>query len=306
MFRRSSSGGGRFTRGESGPTGRRHAASGIFVVLALLGLTVPDAAGAAKVPSLPAGVAWQYQLQADAGAKFAASGGINVGVCGQPVLGGACQRARVFSIDLYDPSGSTPNAAGVRAIRRAGGVAICYVDAGTWESWRPDAGAFPTSFLGRSNGWPGERWLDIRRPKALLSIMARRVALCQRAGFQAVDFDNVDAYDNVTGFPLTASEQVSYDRALAALAHHDHMAVGLKNDSAQAKSLVSWFDFAIDEQCVQYHFCATLDPFLRAGKPVYDVEYAGNPSSVCRLAPRGIDVIVKALSLDALPWKPCR
>lgn len=274
--------------------------------LSLLGLMVPTVSVAGGIPSLPVGAVWQYQLQADAGTTFAPSGGINVGLCGQPVMGGACQRARVFSIDLYDPSGSTPNTAGVRAIRRAGGIAICYVDAGTWESWRPDASAFSKSLLGRSNGWPGERWLDIRQPKALLSIMARRVASCERAGFQAVDFDNVDAYDNATGFPLTPAEQISYDRALATLAHHDHMAVGLKNDSAQAKALEPWFDFAIDEQCVQYHFCAMLDPFLSAAKPVYDVEYVGNPLVDCRVAPRGVDVIIKALSLDALPWRPCR
>ena len=148
--------------------------------------------------------------------------------------------------------------------------------------------------------------MDIRRSHALLSIMARRVALCERAGFQAVDFDNVDAYDNTTGFALTAADQITYDRALAALAHRDHMAVGLKNDGAQAKALAPWFDFAIDEQCVEYHSCALLDPFLRAGKPVYDVEYVGNPLSVCTAAPPGVDVIVKALSLTALPWRPCR
>ena len=267
---------------------------------------LPVVSGAGGVPSLPVSAVWQYQLQIDSRAQFAPSGGINVGLCGQPVLGGACQRARVFSIDLYDPSGSTPNAAGVRAIRRAGGIAICYVDAGTWESWRPDARAFPTSVLGRGNGWPGERWLDIRQSKVLLAIMARRVALCRRAGFQAVDFDNVDAYDNTTGFPLTAAEQISYDEALANLAHRDHMAVGLKNDSAQARALEPWFNFAIDEQCVRYHLCAALTPFLRAAKPVYDVEYVGNPSTLCQAALRGIDVILKALSLEAKPWRPCQ
>jgi hypothetical protein len=252
------------------------------------------------------GATWQYQLQADAGARFASSGGVNMGLCERPILGGACQKAKVFSIDLYAPNGTTPNSLGVRAIRSAGGYAICYVDAGTWESWRPDAGTFSRSLLGGSNGWPGERWLDIRRPSALLRIMARRVALCQRAGFQAVDFDNVDAYDNTTGFPLTFQEQITYDRGLAALAHHDHMAVGLKNDGGQAKVLVKYFDFAIDEQCVQYHSCGLLAPFVRAGKPVYDVEYAGSPVGDCRAAPTGIDVIIKALGLDALPWRPCR
>ncbi|MHB1251366.1 MAG: endo alpha-1,4 polygalactosaminidase [Acidimicrobiales bacterium] len=272
----------------------------------LLTVSLPTHSGATGVAMPPAGAVWQYQLQADAGARFSTSGGINVALCERPVLGATCQRAKVFSIDLYGPSGTTPNASGVRAIQRAGGYAICYVDAGTWESWRPDASKFPKSLLGRNNGWPGERWLDIRHATVLLSIMARRVALCERAGFQAVDFDNVDAYANSTGFPLTAADQITYDRALAALAHRDKMAVGLKNDGSQARVLVRYFDFAIDEQCVQYHSCGNLRPFLRAGKPVYDVEYRGNPATVCAAAPQGIDVIVKALSLDALPWRPCR
>ena len=263
-----------------------------------------SASGTRRAP--PPGVAWQYQLQTATGGQFATSGGIDVGLCGTTVLARGCQRSKVFSIDLYGPSGATPNVEGVRAIRSADGYAICYVDAGTWESWRPDAGMFVKSLLGRSNGWPGERWLDIRQSHALLRIMARRVTLCERAGFQAVDFDNVDAYNNNTGFALTAADQISYDRALAALAHRHHMAVGLKNDGAQATALAPWFDFAIDEQCVQYHSCALLVPFLRASKPVYDVEYVGSPRSDCTAAPRRIDVIVKALSLTALPWRPCR
>lgn len=283
-----------------------HLIIAVSLVTALLTVSLPTNSGAAGMAVPPVGAVWQYQLQADAGARFATSGGINVALCERPVLGTACQRASVFSIDLYGPSGTTPNASGVHAIRSAGGYAICYVDAGTWESWRPDAAAFSKSLLGKSNGWPGERWLDIRHTKVLLSIMARRVALCEHAGFQAVDFDNVDAYANSTGFPLTAADQIAYDRALAALAHRDHMAVGLKNDGAQAKVLVRSFDFAIDEQCVQYHSCGLLGPFLRAHKPVYDVEYVGNPPTVCAAAPSGIDVIVKALSLDALPWRPCR
>ena len=279
----------------------------VSAVLALLvGMVAPVSASGARRVTPPAGVAWQYQLQTATRGQSATSGGIDVELCGDTVLVSGCQRAKVFSIDLYGPSGATPNVEGVRAIRNAGGYAICYVDAGTWEPWRPDAGAFAKSLLGRSNGWPGERWMDIRRSHALLSIMARRVALCERAGFQAVDFDNVDAYDNTTGFALTAADQITYDRALAALAHRDHMAVGLKNDGAQAKALAPWFDFAIDEQCVEYHSCALLDPFLRAGKPVYDVEYVGSPLSVCTAAPSGVDVIVKALSLTALPWRPCR
>ena len=275
--------------------------------LTLLALTItPVSASSTQLVTPPPGAAWQYQLQTETGRQFASSGGIDVGLCGVTVLVRGCQRAKVFSVDLYGPSGATPNVEGVRAIKNSGGYAVCYVDAGTWEAWRPDARLFANSLLGRSNGWPGERWLDIRHQRALLSIMARRVALCKRAGFQAVDFDNVDAYENDTGFALTWAEQVSYNRALAVLAHRDRLAVGLKNDGAQAEVLAPWFDFAIDEQCVQYHSCALLNPFLRASKPVYDVEYVGSPQSDCTEAPKGVDVIVKALSLTALPWRPCR
>ena len=235
-----------------------------------------------------------------------ASGGINVDQCAQPVLGDSCERAKVFSIDLYGLNGVTPNVAAVRAIDREGGYAICYVDAGTWESWRPDARAFAPVLLGRSNGWPGERWLDIRHATSILAIMARRAARCERAGFLAVDFDNVDAFTNDTGFAITATEQLSYNRALADIAHRDHMAVGLKNDGDQARVLEPWFDFAVDEQCIQYHSCARLASFVIANKPVYDVEYVGRPSLYCRSAPKGIDVTAKSMNLLDRPWRPCR
>jgi hypothetical protein len=41
--------------------------------------------------------------------------------------------------------------------------------------------------------------------------MRARVEMCRSKGFNAVDFDNVDAYTNDTGFHLTAAEQRAYD-----------------------------------------------------------------------------------------------
>ncbi len=277
------------------------------VIAALyLGWIQPAHGAADHIVAPPRGVPFQYQLQVNPSGSLRASGGINVNQCARPVLGGRCERARVFSIDLYALNGHTPNVAAVRAIDRVGGYAICYVNAGTWESWRPDAHAFAPSLLGRSNGWPGERWLDIRHAKSILAIMERRVALCERAGFSAVDFDNVDAFANDTGFAITAAEQLHFNRALADIAHQDHMAAGLKNDGDQARTLEPLFDFAIDEQCIQYHSCTALAAFVDAGKPVYDVEYVGRPSWFCRSAPRGIDVTVKSMSLLDRPWRPCR
>lgn len=38
----------------------------------------------------------------------------------------------------------------------------CYISVGTVESWREDAGVFPSSAVGGSpKGWSGEKFLDI-------------------------------------------------------------------------------------------------------------------------------------------------
>jgi len=47
---------------------------------------------------------------------------------------------------------------------------------------RPDAGAFPDAVKGDSNGWSGERWLDIRRLDVLGPIMQRGSISASRRG----------------------------------------------------------------------------------------------------------------------------
>ena len=55
-------------------------------------------------------------------------------------------------------------------------------------------GAFPPPSLGRPlEGWPGERWLDVRALDVLGPIIERRLDLCARKGFDGVEADNVDA-----------------------------------------------------------------------------------------------------------------
>ena len=64
--------------------------------------------------------------------------------------------------------------------------------------------SFPSAVLGAEvEGWPGERWLDIRRLDVLGPILKRRLDLCRRKGFDGVEPDNVDAYANDSGFPLS-------------------------------------------------------------------------------------------------------
>ncbi len=67
----------------------------------------------------------------------------------------------------------------------------------------------------------------------LAPLMRARLDLCQAKGFDAVEPDNIDGYqvDGGTGFPLTAGDQLRYNRWIAAEAHCRGLSIGLKNDS---------------------------------------------------------------------------
>jgi len=177
--------------------------------------------------------------------------------------------ARLYDIDLFDTPQET-----IDALHAQGRKVICYFSAGSYEEWRDDAADFPPSALGNTlDGWPGEWWLDVRDPQ-LQPIMSARLDLAQSRGCDGVDPDNVDGYTNDTGFPLTAEDQLAYNLFLATAAHARGLAIGLKNDLDQIETLVGNFDFALNEQCHQYNECDMLSPFVQAGKPVFNVEYA--------------------------------
>ena len=51
------------------------------------------------------------------------------------------------------------------------------------------------------------------------------------------------------------------------------MTFGLKNAGAIITAVLPVVDFSVNEQCVQYNECATFQPFIAAGKPVFHIEY---------------------------------
>jgi hypothetical protein len=152
-------------------------------------------------------------------------------------------------------------------------MVICYMNGGAYEDWRPDEDDFPAEVRGKSNGWPGEQWLDIRRLDVLQPIMEARLDICVEKGFDAVDFDNVDGYSNDSGFPLTYDDQIAYNRWLAQAAEEKGLAAGLKNDLEQVGDLVADYEFSVNEQCFYYRECRLLKPFIDAGKAVFNIEY---------------------------------
>jgi hypothetical protein len=131
--------------------------------------------------------------------------------------------AQMFDIDLFDNSASV-----VAALHARGRHVVCYLDAGTLEPGRPDTGDFPAAVVGKElPDWPGEHWLDVRRLDVLGPILERRLDLCKQKGFDGVEFDNVDAYANDSGFPLTGGAQLRFNRFLAGAARARGLSAGL-------------------------------------------------------------------------------
>lgn len=220
------------------------------------------------------GTTWQWQL----------TGSIDTSVA-----------AEMYDVDLFDVSAGT-----VAVLKGQGKAVVCYMSAGSWEDWRPDAGDFPDSVKGRSNGWAGEKWLDIRRLDVLGPIMEARMDLCVAKGFDAVEPDNIDGYSNRTGFPLAAADQLAYNKFLANAAHPRGLSIGLKNDVEQAAALEPWFDWALNEECFAYDECSELSVFVANGKAVFHVEYGHAPSEFCPVTvPLGFSSMRKRMDLDA-------
>jgi hypothetical protein len=212
----------------------------------------------------------------------------------------------LLDVKMYDIDGFEASKTLVAAMHAKGIKAVCYISAGSWERYRPDADDFPASVLGRSNGWPGERWLDVRRLAILKPIMRARMDMCRAKGFDAIEFDNVDGYRNATGFSLSGPDQLRYNVFLGNAAHARGMSAFLKNDLGQIPALLPYFDAALNEQCFQYAECPALSRFVEAGKPVFQVEYRLDRSRFCsRANARNFNSLKKRLALDA--WRrPCR
>ncbi len=177
--------------------------------------------------------------------------------------------ADVYDIDIFDNDASVVTK--LHAQRRK---VIGYINVGSWEDWRSDKDQFPPEVLGKAyEGWPGEKWLDIRRMDLIAPIMRARLDLCKARGFDAVEPDNMEIHSNGSGFPITYGDQLKYALWLADEAHQRGLAIGIKNAADQVRELIDHFDFAIIEDYFFYGLQEKMVPFIEAGKPVFAAEY---------------------------------
>ena len=269
---------------------------------------------------------WQYQLEST-DRRRASTGGINVGICQVPYSGGHCVHPDVFDIDLYvdgQVSGNdhTVDAKAVDAIHRRGAHAVCYMSAGTAERFRPDYDKYVAfdkshrhSLIGKpfSRRFPNEYWLNLKNGSGQRDFVLRRVEArtekCARAGFDGVEYDVVDAYaqgHRVTGWHVSAHDQLVFDRALARSRTETASRSASRTTSARSQSSSRGSTSRSTSSASSTASAPTTLPgykaFLRAGKPVFQVEYRVRSKRFCPKAEDlGIDSIKKAsdFSLDA-------
>ncbi|MCA9782186.1 MAG: endo alpha-1,4 polygalactosaminidase [Calditrichaeota bacterium] len=226
------------------------------------------------------GLSWQWQL----------SGTINTE-----------HAVDLYDVDLFDTPDSVLAILGDRGVLR-----VAYFSAGSGEDWREDFASIPASALGQPlDGWPGERWLNIRDPQ-VFELMRTRIALAASRGFEGVEFDNVDGASNDTGFILDEADQLAYNRMLANEAHSHGLFAVLKNDLDQLEDLVDYYDMALNEECHVWDECDVYEVFRDAGLPVLNAEYADGEvqatalaATICPLSQAaGLNTLILPLDLD--------
>lgn len=189
----------------------------------------------------------------------------------------------------------------IETLKKENKKVICYFSAGTYEDWREDKILFPKEALGKENGWSGERWIN---PKdiTVINIMKKRIDLAKSKKCSGVDFDNTDFYGNKTGFNTSEEDSFQYIKFLSDYAHSLDLLVSIKNTGKLSERLSIVGDMNLVEQCHQYGECSIYSPWIKLGKPVFNIEYK---SSLCKPY-SGIAVALANLELDGKMWKDCK
>ncbi|KAE9366181.1 glycoside hydrolase family 114 protein, partial [Stipitochalara longipes BDJ] len=248
----------------------------------------PSATASGQVWKPTAGTTWQIQLSG--------------------TVSDLTYPADVFDVDLFDTPQDTIN-----KLKAQGKKVMCYFSAGSYEDWRPDQASFLPSDKGSPlEGWPGEFWLNTSSIN-VRSIMATRIQMAKDKSCDGVDPDNVDGYDNSNGLSLSPASAADFIKYMAHEAHSRGLSMGLKNAGGIANEVLSFVEWQVNEQCVQYNDCDQLAPFIAQNKPVFHIEYPdGAPNITPDVKPKicnapsakGFSTLLKKMSLD--DWvDPC-
>lgn len=190
----------------------------------------------------------------------------------------------------YQLGGAYEPAVGVRIVGRDrgaqpadGAYSICYVNG--FQTQPGERGLWSDDLLVHVDGeplidpeWPDEVLIDTSTAEQrdrIVEIVAPWIRGCAEAGFDAVEFDNLDSFTRSDG-ALDAAGNLALATDYVEVAHRAGLAAGQKNAAEFAEQLhaEAGFDFAVVEECAAYRECASYtDVYADA---VIDIEYTDN------------------------------
>ena len=200
---------------------------------------------------------------------------------------------------LYDIDGIENTASTVSTLHGLGDHAICYIEVGTAGNYYTAAQeGIPTTYyaqlknagdLGNKLSGYKEYFININASSAVSIIEAMIQQQCSAKGFDAVETDLDETFNNNegnTGFTITKANEETYLETLANYMHGLGLGWIAKNldDTGNAPFVNDMQPYAqgmISEQCNQYNTCSYLSSFLSAGKWIGNAEYKNDPGTFC-------------------------
>ena len=273
----------------------------------------------ATVSGLAAGTSYSFTVKARdaAGNRSAASGAVSATTAtggGGGTGGGTVTLPPANGKFSYQLGGLYTPEAGVQVVSRdrtvasagAGYYNVCYVNLlqtqpdepgqsatnppyGTTQWWKNN---HLNLLLKNANGqvivdqeW-NEALFDVRTAanrQALLAIQSTWFQGCADAGYQAIEPDNLDAFDRSKTL-ITFAQTKEYLKLVVPAVHGMGLAIAQKNTSDSPKGYggigatfvdgTEGFDFAIAEECAVYSECGAYTDLY--GGRVYEIEYTDN------------------------------
>lgn len=172
---------------------------------------------------------------------------------------------------------------------------LCTFSAGALETWRPDylsnKAAWEAYLIENNAETPrGDLWLNMT-DTGLRALMATRIDAAAEIGCHGVFPMDTDCLEystcrsnlgvsSITTRASAEDAQIAYNSYLATYASEQGLLVGLHSARTIADDLVSYYDFALAEACVNRGNCDKYDSFISADKAVMTLEYTVD-SSTC-------------------------
>jgi hypothetical protein len=196
---------------------------------------------------------------------------------------------------------------------------VCYIEVGATGNYYSAAqeGLSTTyyqqlraagEFGNKVQGYP-EYYLNIQSPTTVSIIESMIDQQCAAKGFDAVETDIDEEYNDNSGFSLSKAAEESYMTTLANYMHGLGLGWWIKNPDdtgdSYATDMYPLADAVLTEQCNQYDSCGLLSAYV-GHKAVFNAEYRLKPKSFCLADDeRGFNGAKFNLGLTGVR-KPCR